>query len=159
MKTRKTILGTLAIGFVSLLSVTQVAAQTVLTVTYGADVVTFDQDALEELGAVTFETETIWTEGVQTFTGVLLETLVAEFPIDDGMLIASAINDYSVEIPVSDAVEGGPIVAYLHNGEQMSVRDKGPLWIVYPYDSTPDYQAELIYSRSIWQLDRIEMRE
>jgi hypothetical protein len=49
-------------------------------------------------------------------------------------------------------------VAYLRNGAEMSMRDKGPLWIVYPYDAKPDYQSELIYSRSIWQLDRIEVQ-
>jgi hypothetical protein len=55
-------------------------------------------------------------------------------------------------------VTGGPIVAFARNGAPMPLRDKGPLWIVYPYDSNPDYQSELIYSRSIWQLDRIEVR-
>jgi hypothetical protein len=39
----------------------------------------------------------------------------------------------------------------------MSVRDKGPLWVVYPFDDVPAYQSETIYSRSIWQLDRIEV--
>jgi hypothetical protein len=38
------------------------------------------------------------------------------------------------------------------------VRDKGPLWVVYPYDSKPDYQSELIYVRSIWQLAQMEFR-
>jgi hypothetical protein len=40
----------------------------------------------------------------------------------------------------------------------MTVRDKGPLWIVYPYDAKPEYRQELIYSRSIWQLDHIEVK-
>jgi hypothetical protein len=42
------------------------------------------------------------------------------------------------------------------DGKTMSVRDKGPLWIIYPYDSSADYRTEVVYSRSIWQLDRIE---
>ena len=58
---------------------------------------------------------------------------------------------------MSDAVEGGPIIAYYTNGEEMSRRDKGPLWVVYPYDSDIAYQTELVYSRSIWQLDRISV--
>ena len=72
-------------------------------------------------------------------------------------LRATAINDYTVEIPVSDAVEGGPIIAYSVDGKPMSVRDKGPLWVIYPYDSGAQYRSEVIYSRSIWQLDRIEV--
>lgn len=133
-----------------------VAGETLLTLTHEGTVQTYDLAALQEMGATTFETETIWTDGAQSFTGVPLAVFVENHDLDDGILLASAINDYTVEIPVSDAVQGGPIIAYLNNGEPMSVRDKGPLWIVYPYDSNPDYQSELIYSRSIWQLDRIE---
>jgi hypothetical protein len=39
----------------------------------------------------------------------------------------------------------------------MSVRDKGPLWLVYPYDSAAKYQSEVVFSRSIWQLNRLEI--
>jgi hypothetical protein len=90
---------------------------------------------------------------------VSLKTFIDHLEVQDGNLSAVAINDYKVDIPVSDAVEDGPIIAYMRNGEVMSVRDKGPLWIVYPFDATEDYQAEVIYSRSIWQLDRIVVLE
>lgn len=120
-------------------------------------VLSLDLEALRALPETTFETSTIWTDGVHSFTGVSLADLMADLGVQDGMLIATAINDYSVEIPVSDAVEGGPIVAYLMDGEEMTVRDKGPLWVIYPYDSDADYRTEVIYSRSIWQLDRLEI--
>lgn len=131
----------------------------VLTVTNGDDVVEYDLSTLEAMSSTTFETTTIWTEGPQTFTGVSLQALLQDLDIDDGVILASAINDYTVEIPVSDAVTGGPIIAYSNNGSAMSIRDKGPLWIVYPYDSKTEYQAEIIYSRSIWQLDRIAVKQ
>lgn len=121
------------------------------------DAAAFDIEMLEELPSVTFETTTIWTEGVQTFTGVELAELAAAVGMTGQILRASAINDYAVDIPLGDAVAGGPIIAYMRNGEAMSLRDKGPLWVVYPFDSSPDYQTEVVYSRSIWQLDRIEV--
>jgi hypothetical protein len=68
-----------------------------------------------------------------------------------------AVNDYLVEVPVTDAVDGGPIIAYAVDGAQMSLRDKGPLWLIYPYDSDAKYRTEEIYARSIWQLDRINV--
>jgi hypothetical protein len=83
--------------------------------------------------------------------------LALEMGVNDGRLLATAINDYTVEIPLSDAVEGGPIIAYLMDGEEMSIRDKGPLWVIYPYDSDADFRSEVVYSRSIWQLDRLEI--
>lgn len=114
-----------------------------------------DLGLLKAMGSTSFETSTIWTEGTQVFEGVSLAALVQELGLTGETLRATAINDYAVDIPMSDAVEGGPIVAYLLNGEEMSVRDKGPLWIVYPYDANADFRTEVIFSRSIWQLDRI----
>ena len=132
---------------------------TVLTVSGDGDLLSFTRGDLEALGTETFTTSTIWTDGPQTFTGMLLAALTAAIGVNDGSLRASAINDYSVLIPVSDGVAGGPIIAFLRNGEPMSVRERGPLWLVYPFDSSPKYQTEVIYSRSIWQLDRIAVVE
>ncbi|KEJ96009.1 hypothetical protein SAMN05444149_102366 [Pseudosulfitobacter pseudonitzschiae] len=120
------------------------------------DTAQFDLEMLEDLDATTFETSTIWSEGTQTFQGVSLKVLADRLGIDGATLRATAINDYAVDIPLTDAVEGGPIIAYKMDDATMSVRDKGPLWIVYPYDSDAAYRSEVIYSRSIWQLDRIE---
>lgn len=113
---------------------------------------------LEAMEPVEFETHTIWTEGLQVFEGVPLATLLDRLGAQGSVIAASALNDYTVEIPVSDAVAEGPILAYRQNGAELSVRDKGPLWLVYPYDSDPSYQTEVIYARSIWQLARIEVR-
>lgn len=117
----------------------------------------FDLAALQALETVQFETTTIWTEGLQTFEGVPIIELLGHVGAASGVLRSIALNDYAVEIPTSDAVPGGPIIAYLRNGTEMSVRDKGPLWIIYPFDNNPEYKTEEYYSRSIWQLSRIEV--
>jgi len=135
------------------------ADEVLLTFSHVDEVREFDRETLSSMESLDVKTTTIWTEGVQTFTGVPLDTFLAEVGVTKGSLRATAINDYSVEIPVDDAVIGGPIIAYLKNGEPMSLREKGPLWIIYPYDSDPKFQTEVIYSRSIWQLDRLETIE
>ncbi|MGH1354812.1 MAG: molybdopterin-dependent oxidoreductase [Thalassovita sp.] len=117
----------------------------------------FDLDMLRALPSDAFETSTIWTNGPQQFKGVPLKALMQELGADGKTLRSIAINAYEVQIPVSDAQDGGPIIAYELNGAAMSVRDKGPLWVVYPYDSDPRFRTEVVYSRSIWQLDRIEI--
>jgi len=119
----------------------------------------FDLGMLAALPTRTFETGTVWTDTVEAFTGVPLKTLLEHVEAEGDMLRATAINDYSVEIPVSEIEDNAPIVAFLRNGEEMSLRDKGPLWIIYPFDADARYQREVIYSRSIWQLERLEILE
>ncbi|MCR9126788.1 MAG: oxidoreductase [Rhodobacteraceae bacterium] len=130
-----------------------------IDVTNAGNTAVFDLGMLRALGVTEIVTETIWTEGEQRFEGVALVDLMARLGVEDGTLRATAINDYAVDVPVSDAVEGGPIIAYIRNGAPMSVRDKGPLWIVYPYDRSAEYRSEVIYSRSIWQLNRIAIQD
>lgn len=125
--------------------------------TNGDGVARFDLDMLRALPAEAFETSTIWTNGPQKFTGVPLQALLEELGASGTTLRSIAINAYEVQIPTSDAQNGGPIIAYELNGDAMSVRDKGPLWVVYPYDSDPRFRTEVVYSRSIWQLDQIEI--
>ena len=115
----------------------------------------FDLDMLRALGLVEFDTTTLWTDGVQHFTGVPLVRVLNRIGATGTAIRAEALNDYVISIPVEDAVEGGPILAFEQNGTRLSVRDKGPLWVVYPYDSDPAYKSEVIYSRSVWQLQRM----
>jgi len=121
----------------------------------GMSAAEFDLAMLKSLPATEFETTTIWTEGVQRFRGVALADLLEHLDAATGTIRATALNDYGVEIPTKDAVDGGPIIAYMRNGDEMSVREKGPLWIIYPYDSRALYRSERYYSRSIWQLRRL----
>lgn len=123
------------------------------------DVAAFDMAMLAGLPATSFRTTTIWNDGTQWFEGVLLRDLIAAVGARGRTIRAVALNDYAVELPMSDATDGCALVAYARNGAPMTVRAKGPLWIVYNYDSDPKYRTEVIYSRSIWQLARLEIVE
>lgn len=138
-------------------------AETILTISGGPDSagnpidITYDLAALQAMPKSSFVTATMWTEGEQSFEGVSLHSLLDMLDVTSGKVLASAINDYRIEIPLADITPEAPVIAYMRNGEEMTVRDKGPLWIVYPYDSDPQYQSEVVFSRSIWQLNRIEI--
>lgn len=126
--------------------------------TNGDGVARFDLDMLRALSPREFSTTTIWTEGVQDFVGVPMQAVLEAVDAQGTMIAARAVNDYEVQIPVEAWDDKGPVLAFQRGGTLMTVRDKGPLWVVYPYDSSPDLQTEVIYSRSIWQLDRIEIQ-
>lgn len=124
----------------------------------GADPVQLDLALLRSLPATTYRTATIWTEGLQVFTGVTLKDLAEALGLQGTAIRAHAINDYAIDIPWSDVASGYALVAYMRNGAPMSVREKGPLWIVFPFDRDTRFRQETYHSRSIWQLDRLEVR-
>lgn len=114
---------------------------------------------LAALGEVEFSTSTIWTEGVVTFTGVPLSRVLDHVGATGGTVVLTALNDYSASKPAAEVEPEAPVIAYLRDGVAMPVRDKGPLWVVYPYDASPAYQSEIVFSRSVWQLARIHVTD
>jgi len=112
---------------------------------------------LRDIAVRDIVTSTIWTEGVHEFSGVPLHALLQHLDITGSTIQAIALNDYAVTIPLSDAQVGGPIVAFAIDGHPIPRRAKGPLWIIYPFDQSPEYRTETVYSRSIWQLNRLNI--
>jgi hypothetical protein len=122
------------------------------------DGVQFDRDALEALGMVTIETTTPWYKGVVKFEGVPLHKLMQSVGATGESVTAIALNDYSSELPIGDFAKYGVILALKRDGQYMPVRDKGPLFIVYPYDAIPELRSQKFYSRSVWQVSRLVVK-
>ena len=118
----------------------------------------FDLQMLKNMPATSLRTTTPWTEGQTDFQGVALSDLLDLLGVQSGVLEAEALNKYRIEIPVDDAFDADPLIAYLRDNEPMSVREKGPLWIVYPYDRHSRFNQEIYHSRSIWQLKQIHVK-
>lgn len=123
------------------------------------DLAVFDRARLESLPQQTFTTSTNWTEGTQTFSGPALSDVLAAAGAGEGSITAIALNDYAVAIARSEIGEDAPIIATRIDGEPFSIRNKGPLWIVFPFDSDPVFQTELTYSLSVWQLAQLIVTE
>lgn len=115
----------------------------------------FTRSELEALGTATIRTATPWHDGQQTFEGVPLARLMAHVGASGTKVQVVALNRYKTEIPVSDFAAQGAILALKRNGEYMEVRDKGPLFVIYPFDAKPDLKSELYYGRSAWQVRSI----
>lgn len=113
--------------------------------------------SLQTMDRIEITTSTIWTKDRHTYAGVLLKDLTDSLAIEGGHLRLHALNEYQVDIPVDEASSDAPILAYSVDGALMSVRDKGPLWLIYPFDAAAVYRTDTIYARSIWQLYRIEV--
>jgi hypothetical protein len=118
----------------------------------------FDMAMLERLPQTSFETKTPWYAQARKFTGPLLRDVLAAAGAEGTMLRARALNDYWVDLPFDDAQRHDPILARLLDDKPMRVRDKGPLFLIYPFDASPALRNTVYYSRSAWQLRAIEVR-
>lgn len=112
---------------------------------------------LAALPQVKFTTTTVWTEGEMTFSGPSLSGLLGTLGVSDGDVKMTAVNNYKVRVPRAAIEANAPIIANRIDGKEFGVRQKGPLWLVYPYDAEERFRSETIFSYSIWQLTSIHV--
>ncbi|MBT3206651.1 MAG: molybdopterin-dependent oxidoreductase [Gammaproteobacteria bacterium] len=124
----------------------------------GSQTIDFNIAMLETMPSHTLHTETTWTSGIQTFKGVLIKTLLDSISSTGQTLTAHALNDFQIDIPVSDIEQYPVIIAYQQNGKYMAIRNKGPLWIIYPESDFPELNRPSIKNRWIWQLKEIKVQ-
>ena len=118
----------------------------------------FDREMLNALGVHKKTSSNPFETGTHDFEGVLLRDVLDRVGARGEMLAAFALDGYTVEIPLSDAETYDVLLATTWNGEVMSVRRKGPLWVIYPVDDFPELRTESYSNRTIWQLTRIVVR-
>ncbi len=118
----------------------------------------FDRRMLAALPQHEIRTSTEWTDGVKLFRGPLVRDILAAAGASGSVAVATALNDYAVEIPLGDFSAFPVILAMSMDGEALTVRTKGPLWIVYPRDDHRELRNSEMNSRWIWQLRSLEVR-
>ncbi len=118
----------------------------------------FDMPMLEKLPQHSFSTKTPWYPQARKFTGVRLRDVLAAAGARGTVINAVALNDYRVEIPGEDAARTEVIVAYLLDDKPMTVRERGPLFVIYPFDDNPDLRNAVYFSRAIWQLRTLDVK-
>jgi hypothetical protein len=117
----------------------------------------FDIEMLNALAGRTTVTHSPWYDGTRSFNGPLGASLLAAVGASGTTLKVTALNDYVTEIPVSDFLDHPVILATTLDGEPMSVREKGPIFVIYPFDEQPALNNETYYGRSAWQVKSIEI--
>jgi hypothetical protein len=117
-----------------------------------AEGASFDLAMLEKLPQQTFTTMTPWDKKPIKFTGPLLRDVLGAAKATGTTIKALALNDYQTSIPLEDSKKFDVILAHKMNGENIPVKTKGPLFIVYPYDTKTELRATTYYERSAWQL-------
>lgn len=119
------------------------------------DLADFDLDMLQSLGVRALATTTSWTDGTQNFTGVPMRILMKAVGATGKTVEAVALNGYTYEIDMEDFALYPVLLAIKLNGRVLKVRDKGPLWIVYPLDDFGEAEKPMIERRMVWQVRQL----
>ena len=157
MKSTNRFLAVAAALAVTLLSYNASASQFILSVDGAVEGGHVDMtlDEIEALGVEKVETTTPWHDGKVVFEGVPLRRLLEKVGATGTDLDIVALNDYRTRMPVEDAAKYGVILASRKEGQPMPISDKGPLFVIYPFDKYPELRNEVYYSRSAWQVRSI----
>ena len=120
-------------------------------------VIELTEDDLLAMEQFTVLTANEFIDGLAEFTGPLARDVVAllnDAEIETVKL--TAINDYAVDIPVTDILDYDVIFALAQDGVTFSARDKGPIWVIYPMSDNTELQDRVYNDRLIWQLVRVD---
>lgn len=124
----------------------------------GEPIIELDRAGLEQLPWQSVEGFSAWTEGKQRFEGVLLRDLLDYVGVEGQDIRAIALNDYAANLPVSDAYAFDVLLVMRIDGADLRVRDKGPIWIVYPEPQPAEVHTSPHNEKMVWQLATLEIR-
>jgi hypothetical protein len=118
----------------------------------------FTDQQLFSMPVKAINTTTPWTP-LEKFEGVALADLLSKVGAKGNMMTFYALNDYYINIPITDVEKYHMILAYKMGGTMLKIRNFGPLFLVYPRDSGgKELNSPLYNSRLIWQITRIEIK-
>ena len=151
------VFGVAALSFVAVAPIAKAAAMLVIETVDGATELTReDIDGFEQ---IEIATENDFSDGVASFSGPRARDVIAASGAAlEGIGVFVAANDYKVEIPLRDFVEYDVIFATAMNGKRLSLRDKGPIWVIYPMTDNKELQDPAYNQRLVWQLVKIEVK-
>lgn len=138
--------------------------QVILTVsgnietTNNGDIAEFDRAMLLALEQGSIITQNPWTDGLNSYQGPLGAALMDVLGASGETLVLTALNDYSTTMPMSDLSQFGVILAMSMNDQRLRIRDRGPLFVIYPFTEEADLNSERYHNRSVWQVNRIDVR-
>jgi len=119
--------------------------------------VQLNQAALLALPQKQFVTHHSWSDNAESFSGPLLQDVLNTTCSNTKKIKLTALNDYAIDMDFSRLKHYQPIIALSVNGKRLSIREKGPLWIMLPLDDHKDIEKRSMDGMMIWQLSDIKI--
>lgn len=117
----------------------------------------FDLEMLQALGVTEIRTESPWTEGMAHFKGVRITDVLEAVGAKGRSFEAQALDKYKVDFTGIDYEKYPIIIAWELNGELLTVRTLGPLWVMFPFSDHAEADTLQHRNASIWQLQQLKV--
>ncbi len=124
------------------------------------DTLELDMATLEKFGVVKYDIDDPWMKTTVNYSGVLLSNflkMVGASPSAENVRII-ALDDYAVDITVTEVQKWPVLLATQSNGAYMSMAENGPTRILFPFGRYSDIDVVLYQDLSIWNIKSIEVQ-
>ncbi len=128
----------------------------ILTVDQGNGQQHFTLQQLAALPQSSISTATPWTTGLHRYQGVAIDTLLQRLNLSPQVIKVHALNDFWARVPTTVTRQYRAILATHVDGQPMSRRNKGPLWVIFPLSEHPELNQEKYHNYMVWQVRTIK---
>ena len=117
----------------------------------------FDRAILEKLGVIRYPNKNKWYTKEVVFEGVLMQVLLDAVGVPEGSVKVrmKALDDFQSDAPLEDFKKWPVMLALKMNGEYMSIKNKGPIWVGYPTHIDPEVGMPAFQAKWVWQLNEL----
>lgn len=114
---------------------------------------------LKDYAPYALRMDTPWFASNSLFEGYHFRDILKSFNVsEDRTITVIAYNNYSVDIPVKDIYTYDMILANRHNGVKMTLRNKGPFILLYPFNVRKELATAAYYTKCPWQIKKIVIK-
>lgn len=121
--------------------------------------IVMDRTTLEKAGLVEYTVNDPFEDRPVRYGGVLMRDLLALWQVaDDAQMVAiTALNDYKIDIPITEFRQFPILFALEADGVYMQPDYRGPAMLVYPIDQY-EFDSIAVQRNWIWQIKTIDIQ-
>ncbi|WP_157822361.1 molybdopterin-binding oxidoreductase [Psychromonas sp. Urea-02u-13] len=100
-----------------------------------------------------------WTNKTHTYSGPYLEDVLALANVSGQWLTMYALDRYQIDFNFNRIKKYKPILALSVDRKKLTIRTKGPIWVILPMDDYAELDAAVYHDFMVWQLVKINVEE
>ena len=118
----------------------------------------FDQDMIDNMPQFIINTSSHISDEINKFEGIRFYDLLIKLGATGTVVNITAWDDYVIQIDIKDLKKYGVLLATHENGKRLTLSDKGPMFVVFPFSENEEIQRDDYYNKSIWQVKEIDVQ-